>query len=133
MLDFYRRPAAMTSGGTHVRMLDAVPRDLAGMARVVQGLLLHEHWAPAYGVTLSDERRRESHIRPASLMLDRLLADGGQRFWSLGQWRRASSGSAATSRCCSSPCCVPREFPPAPVAASAPISIPVTSRTTGSP
>ncbi len=59
-------------------MLDAVPRDLAGMARVVHGLLLHEHWAPAYGVTLSDERRRQSHIRPASLMLDRLLADDGQ-------------------------------------------------------
>jgi len=60
------------------RMLDAVPRDLAGMARVAQGLLLHEHWAPAYGVTLSDERRRQSHIRPASLMLDRLLAVDGQ-------------------------------------------------------
>ena len=59
-------------------MLDAVPRDLGGMARVVQGLLLHEHWAPAYGVTLSDERRSQSHIRPASLMLDRLLADDGR-------------------------------------------------------
>lgn len=78
VLDFYRRPAMMTSGGGHACMLDAVPRDQAGMARVVQGLLLHEHWAPAYGVTLSDERRRESHIRPASLMLDRLLADDGQ-------------------------------------------------------
>src|SRR5712692_5386868 len=54
------------------------------------------------------------------------------RFRSLGQWRRASSGSAATSRCCSSPCCVPREFPRAPVAGSAPISIPVASRITGS-
>ena len=78
MLDFYTRPAVMTSGGEHARMLDAVPRDLAGMARVVQGLLLHEHWAPAYGVKLSDERRSESHIRPASLMLDRLLAHDGR-------------------------------------------------------
>ena len=74
MLDFYRRPATMTSGGEHARMLDAVPRDLAGMTRVVQGLLLHEHWAPAYGVTLPDKRRSESHIRPASRMLDRLLS-----------------------------------------------------------
>jgi len=78
VLEFYRRPAAMTSSGEHARMLDAVPRDLAKMARVVQGLLLHEHWAPAYGVTLSDERRRGSHIRAASLMLDRLLADDGR-------------------------------------------------------
>jgi hypothetical protein len=74
MLDFYTRPAVMTSGGEHARMLDVVPRDLAGMIRVVQGLLLHEHWAPAYGVTLPDKRRSESHIRPASLMLDRLLS-----------------------------------------------------------
>src|SRR5205809_6535377 len=74
MLDFYRRPATMTSGGEYARTLDAVPRDLAGMTRVVQGLLLHEHWAPAYGVTLPDKRRSESHIRPASRMLDRLLA-----------------------------------------------------------
>ena len=59
-------------------MLDAVPRDLTGMTRVVQGLLLHEHWAPAYGVRLSDERKRQSHIRPASLMLDRLLSDDGR-------------------------------------------------------
>jgi hypothetical protein len=44
----------------------------------MQGLLLHEHWAPAYGVTLSDERRSQSQIRPASLMLDRLLADDGR-------------------------------------------------------
>src|ERR1700730_2520161 len=78
MLDFYTRPGTMTWGGEHARVLDAVPRDLAGMTRVVQGLLLHEHWAPAYGVRLSDERKSQSHIRPASLMLDRLLADDGR-------------------------------------------------------
>jgi len=78
MLDFYTRPALMTSGGEHARMLDPVARDLAGMTRVVQGLLLHEHWAPAYGVTLSGERKGQSHIRPASLMLDRLLSGDGR-------------------------------------------------------
>ncbi len=78
MLDFYRRPATMTSGGEHARMLDTVPRDLAEMTRVVQGLLLHEQWAPAYGVTLSAERKGQSHIRPASLMLDRLLSGDGR-------------------------------------------------------
>jgi hypothetical protein len=64
----------MTSGGEHARVLDAVPRDLAGMIRVVQGLLLHEHWAPAYGVRLSAERKSQCHIRPGSLMLDRVPA-----------------------------------------------------------
>jgi hypothetical protein len=75
MRDFYTRAATMTSAGEHARMLGEIPRDLAGMAGVVQGLLLHEHWARAYGVTLSDERRSQSQIRPASRMLDRLLAD----------------------------------------------------------
>src|SRR3984893_6831406 len=77
MLDFYTRPGTMTWGGEHARVLDAVPRDLAGMTRVVQGLLLHEHWAPAYGVRLSDNRRSQSHIRPASLMLDHVRAESG--------------------------------------------------------
>ena len=52
---------------------------MADLARVVQGLLLHEHFAPAYGVTLSDERRGESHIRTVERMLDRLLAQTASR------------------------------------------------------
>ena len=78
ILDFYTCPAAMTSGGGHAPMFDALPRDVAALARVVQGLLLHEHWAPAYGVVLSDERRGESHIRPTKRMLARLLVHDGR-------------------------------------------------------
>jgi hypothetical protein len=75
ILDFYIRPAAMTSGCGHAPMFDELPGDVATLSRVVQGLLLHEHMAaPGYGVELSDERRGESHIRPAEQMLDRLLA-----------------------------------------------------------
>ncbi|XXY46011.1 transglutaminase domain-containing protein [Sorangium sp. So ce269] len=72
--EFYARPAAMTSGGAHAPRFDELPRDVASLVRVVQGLLLHQHWAQAYGVELSDERRSESHLRPADRMLDRLLA-----------------------------------------------------------
>lgn len=74
ILDFYRRPAAMTSGGAHAPRFDELPGDVASLVRVVQGLLLHLHWAQAYGVELSDERRGESHLRPTDRMLDRLLA-----------------------------------------------------------
>lgn len=72
ILDFHARPAAMTRdpGGR----LDGLPREPAALARVVQGLLLHEHWAPAYRVTLSDERRSDSHVRPVEELLDRILA-----------------------------------------------------------
>lgn len=78
VLDFYTRPAAMTSAGAYAPMFDGLPHQLAALARVVQGLLLHEHWAPTYGVTLSDERRSESHIRPVERMLHRLLAHDDQ-------------------------------------------------------
>ncbi|WP_437897902.1 hypothetical protein [Sorangium sp. So ce124] len=75
ILDFYTRPAAMTSGGAHAPRFDELPGDVASLVRVVQGLLLHLHWAQAYGVELSDERRGESHLRPTDRTLDRLLAD----------------------------------------------------------
>jgi hypothetical protein len=78
ILAFYTRPAAMTSSGRHARLFRGLPPDVADLVRVVQGLLLHEHFAPAYGVTLSDERRGESHIRTVERMLDRLLAHDSQ-------------------------------------------------------
>jgi Transglutaminase-like superfamily len=78
ILDFYTHPAEMTSSGGHAPRFDELPPDVAALARVVQGLLLHEHWAPAYGVALSDERRSESHIRPTKRMLDHLLAHDSQ-------------------------------------------------------
>ena len=78
ILDFYTCPAAMTSGGEYAPMFDRLPRDLAALARVVQDLLLHEHWAPAYGVALADERRSASHIRSVERMLERLLTHDGQ-------------------------------------------------------
>ena len=51
--------------------LDGLPSDVAGLAAVTHGLYLHEHIAPAYGVTLSDERRAEVHVRR---LRDRLAA-----------------------------------------------------------
>jgi len=68
----------MSSPGRHEGALAELPADPAGLARVIQGLLLHEHWAPSYGVTLSDERRAQSHIRPLAEMLDRLVGEDGR-------------------------------------------------------
>jgi hypothetical protein len=63
----------MTSGGKHAALLEALPNDVAALCRIVQGLAIHEYMARAYGVTLSEERKSESHIRPVERMLDRLL------------------------------------------------------------
>ena len=74
ILDFYAASGTMTSAGGHATALREAPDAIAALAGIAQGLLLHEHWAPAYGVALSTERRAESHIRPVERMLDQLLA-----------------------------------------------------------
>ena len=74
ILDFYTQPGVMTSAGGYAPLLEGLPREIGGLVRVVQGLLLHKQWAPTYGVTLSDECRSEAQIRPVERMLARLLA-----------------------------------------------------------
>jgi hypothetical protein len=72
--DFYSRPAVMTAPGTHAAALEDLTADLAGLCEAVQGVLLHFHWAKAYGVALSPERGDQQHLRPASATLDAVLA-----------------------------------------------------------
>ncbi|MET9023489.1 transglutaminase-like domain-containing protein [Actinopolymorpha sp. NPDC004070] len=74
-LDFYLEPGRMTSPGRYREVFDGLPRDLGALARVGHGLLVHEHIAPAYGLTLTDEQRGPVHIRPVEQLLERLLAD----------------------------------------------------------
>jgi hypothetical protein len=52
IVGFYARPAAMTSGGEYAALLDALPNDVGALARIAQGLALHECVASAYGVTI---------------------------------------------------------------------------------
>src|SRR5262245_47272578 len=68
----------MSSTGKHARLFEELPADLAALVRIVQGLAIHEYMASAYGVTVSDERKGESHIRRIEKMLDRLLAIDSQ-------------------------------------------------------
>jgi hypothetical protein len=75
VLDFYRTPGLMTGAGRHAQALAALPRELPSLARIVQGLVLHEFTASAmHGVGIAPERRVESHLRSVPCMLDRLLA-----------------------------------------------------------
>ena len=68
-LDFYRRPVALSDAGTQARLFKDLPDDPAGLAKVVQGLLMHEHVAPAYGLKLSGEQHAQAHVRPVEQML----------------------------------------------------------------
>ena len=47
VLDFYRGDGPMTSDPGHAALIDALPDDIASLARVMHGLLLHQHIAPA--------------------------------------------------------------------------------------
>jgi hypothetical protein len=87
ILDFYVHPTRFSSGGKHAALLEALPRDVAALARIVPGLVLYEYVATDfYGVTLPEERKSESHIRKVEGILDRLFEIDGR---SLGEARPA--------------------------------------------
>jgi Transglutaminase-like superfamily len=67
--DGFRSPIDMSNAGAKAALLDGLPRDVGGLAKVVQGLLIHEHIAPAYGVTLSAEQHAQAHMRGVEKML----------------------------------------------------------------
>ncbi|MDR0341673.1 MAG: transglutaminase-like domain-containing protein [Nocardiopsaceae bacterium] len=73
-LAFYTRPAAMTSAGSYAPLLEPLPGDAGGLAAVAHGLLIHEHMAQGYGVTLSEQDRASVHIRPVEQLLAQITA-----------------------------------------------------------
>lgn len=73
-LDFYRRPVDLSDPGLYAPLFDSLPRGPAATAEAVQGLLIHEHVAPAYGVTLTQEQHAEAHLRSVSSMLQNIAA-----------------------------------------------------------
>jgi hypothetical protein len=73
-LEFYRTPVDLSDPGTEARLFDGLPRDVAALAKLVQGLLIHEHMTEAYGVSLPQERHAEAHIRPVEKMLAAIAA-----------------------------------------------------------
>jgi hypothetical protein len=77
-IEFYSRPAVMTSAGRYAALLRDLPSDIAGLAAVAQGLLIHEFWAQHYGVTLSEADRASVHIRPVEEMLAQITARDGR-------------------------------------------------------
>jgi hypothetical protein len=71
---YYTKPGIMTSAGQFAPLLAALPRDVAGLAAVAQGLLIHEHLAKAYGLELSEADRSSVNTRPVEQLLEQILA-----------------------------------------------------------
>ena len=68
----FRTPVALSDAGIWALQFAALPGDVAGLAEVLQGLLIHEHMPDVYGITLSDSQRSEPHVRGAGNMLERI-------------------------------------------------------------
>jgi hypothetical protein len=61
----------MSAPAGYAADLDALPRDLTALCKVVQGLLIHRDLAQfLYRLKLSDQRREEAHTRPLAQMLN---------------------------------------------------------------
>src|SRR5215471_9551617 len=75
ILDFYARPAGITSAGQFAPLFDALPSDVGELVRIIQGLGVYDVVAADfYGFTVPDERESEIHLRPVEKMLGCLLA-----------------------------------------------------------
>ncbi len=71
---WYATPGPLTDLARHEGRLRSAPRDPAGVARFVQGLVLHPFHAWRYGVPQEVLRQDELQVRGAAEMLDRVLA-----------------------------------------------------------
>jgi hypothetical protein len=77
-LDRYRSPIAMSDPGRHAALFDGLPRDIRALAETVQGLLIHQHFAPAYGVQLNRDQQAQSHVRAIEKILDDIVTRDGR-------------------------------------------------------
>lgn len=73
-LDFYRAPTALSDPGSQAALLDGLPHGPERLAAVVQGLLMHQHVASTYPVTLRPAQLEQSHVRPIEEMLAGIVA-----------------------------------------------------------
>lgn len=72
VLDYYKQPGIMTSITAHSDMLGELPAGVSGLCKVVQGTMLHVFWAEAYGVELTEDRKKEVNLRRLEDILARI-------------------------------------------------------------
>lgn len=63
-------PAGLSSPGNRADLLAGLPRGPAALAEIVQGILMHEHVAPTYGVKLDADQHAQAHLRSVEEVLD---------------------------------------------------------------
>src|SRR5262245_26370670 len=76
--DRYSRPIAMSDPGRHAALFHGLRRDAGALAKVVQGLLIHQRVAPVYGLTLSRDQTAQAHVRAVEKILDVIVTSDGR-------------------------------------------------------
>ena len=71
-LRFFATHGPITRPGNLASLFDDLPGDVASLARVVQGLVLHIFWAERYGVSHAPERKTEVQLRYVERQLKRI-------------------------------------------------------------
>jgi hypothetical protein len=79
ILEFYARPAKLSSAGKHARFFDELPSDVDQLVRTFQHLVVYDVVAADfYEFSIPEGRQGEIHIRPMEEIVDRLLALEGR-------------------------------------------------------
>jgi len=73
-LAYYATPGPFTELASHTSLVRTLPQDLEKLCQIVQGLIVHPFLAHLYGLSPQALRQDELQVRPASQMLDRMLA-----------------------------------------------------------
>ena len=72
--DYYRGHGSMTSPGTFAPAFDSLPRDVASLCNLIQGVMIHRDIAPwLYDLRLSKDQRDLANLRSASGMMSAIL------------------------------------------------------------
>lgn len=63
ILKLYQEHDVMTEIKTTKYMVTNIPKNIKTIVSYVQNILLHQHWSGAYGLELSEERKKEPWLR----------------------------------------------------------------------
>lgn len=92
---FYSDHGQISDPGPYSSLLDQLPKDLPSIVKIIQGLMLHLHWAAEQGITLNRNRKEETNIRTAKDRLAKILELNAS---SLSQERTLSAKTVGTCR-----------------------------------
>lgn len=72
-LSFYAQQGQISDPGSFATRLADLPHDIHAIVQIIQGLMLHLHWAKRYGITLTRDREEETNLRTVRDRLARIF------------------------------------------------------------